>query len=150
MRNRLVVLTVAVVAALSPACVQACAVAPSESILWDTDGSQAWADVVALVRVASSAQTEQLAARVEVIVERTWKGKVGARWTFTQSLGSACDYPLLPNARYVIFAKRQDDGKVRVTGVADGALGIVADRLSAAAKPPPSIREGTAPVARRR
>jgi hypothetical protein len=39
----------------------------------------------------------------------------------------------------VIFAKRQDDGKITIASVADGAVGIVRDRLSAKVKPPPSL-----------
>lgn len=117
----------------------ACVVPPSDNILWDTDNSQASADIVALVRVASSTQTEPDAARVELIVEHIWKGQVGARWTFTQALGTVCDYPLLPNVRYVIFAKRQDDGRIAVSGVADGAMVIVRDRLSARLRPPPTL-----------
>jgi hypothetical protein len=139
MRNPALILTVAVLAALSSRDAHACTVAPSDNILWDTDISRESAEVVALVRVASSTQTQPSAARVEVIVEHTWKGKVGARWTFTQSLDSTCDYPLAQNTRYVIFANRQEDGRVSVTGVADGALGIIRDRLNANAKPPPSL-----------
>lgn len=139
MRHRSLYLTVAALAVSSPWDAHACTVAPSENILWDTDVSRESAEVVALVRVASSTQTQPTAARVEVIVEQTWKGKVGARWTFTQSLDSTCDFPLLQNVRYVIFANRQEDGRVSVSGVADGALGIVRDRLNAHLKPPPSL-----------
>ena len=139
MRNRSLFRIVAALAVLCSAPAYACVTAPSEKILSDTETSQAWADVVALVTVASSTQTEQGAAIVELIVEHIWKGKVGARWTFTQSLGSTCDYPLQRNVRYVIFAKRQDDGKITIASVADGAVGIVRDRLSAKVKPPPSL-----------
>jgi hypothetical protein len=139
MRNPTLVLTVAALAAVSSQDAHACTAAPSDDILWDTDVSRESAEVVALVRVASSTQTQPGAARVEVIVEHTWKGKVGARWTFTQSLDSTCDYPLAQNVRYVIFANRQVDGRVSVTGVADGALGIVRDRLNANTRPPPSL-----------
>jgi hypothetical protein len=138
MRNRSLFGAVAALAVVSSARAQACAIAPSENILWDMENSQAWADVVALVTVASSTQTEQ-GARVELIVEHLWKGTVGARWTFTQSLGSSCDAALQRNVRYVIFAKRQDDGKITVTSVADGAVGIVRDRLSAKVRPPPTL-----------
>ncbi len=130
---------VAAVALLSAQHAIACAVAPSEAILWDTENSQASADIVALVTVASSTQTQPAAARVELVVERIWKGQVGARWTFTQALDTSCDNPLLRNVRYVIFAKRLADGRVSVTGVADGAMGIVRDRLSAKVRPPPSL-----------
>lgn len=116
-----------------------CAVAPSEAILWDTENSQAAADIVALVTVASAKHTQPNAALVEVIVERIWKGQVGARWTFTQALDTTCDDPLQRNVRYVIFAKRQADSRISVTSVADGAMGIVRDRLSAKAQPPPSL-----------
>lgn len=139
MRNRSLFRTVAALAVLSSAPAQACVVPPSDNLLWDTDNSQASADIVALVRVASSTQTEPDAARVELIVEHIWKGQVGARWTFTQALGSVCDYPLLPNVRYVIFAKRQDDGRIAVSGLADGAMVIVRDRLSARLRPPPTL-----------
>ena len=139
MRNSALVITVAILAVLAPRAADACTMAPSDDILWDTESSQELADVVALVLVASSAQTEQGAARVELIVERIWKGQVGARWTFTQSLDSTCDSPLLRNVRYVIFAKRQADGRVSVTGVADGAMGIVRDRLNAKVRPAPSL-----------
>lgn len=132
-------LAVAAVALLSAQHTIACAVAPSEAILWDTENSQASADIVALVTVASSTQTQPGAARVEIIVERIWKGQVGARWTFTQALDTSCDNPLLRNVRYVIFAKRLADGRVSVTSVADGAMGIVRDRLSAKVRPPPSL-----------
>jgi hypothetical protein len=127
------------VALLSAQHAIACAVAPSEAILWDTESSQAAADIVALVTVASSLQTQPGAARVELIVERIWKGQVGARWTFRQALDTSCDNPLLRNVRYVIFAKRLQDGRVAVTGVADGAMAIVRDRLSAKLRPPPSL-----------
>jgi hypothetical protein len=130
---------VAAVALLSAQHAIGCAVAPSEAILWDTENSQASADIVALVTVASSTQTQPAAARVELVVERIWKGQVGARWTFTQALDTSCDNPLLRNVRYVIFAKRLADGRVSVTGVADGAMGIVRDRLSAKVRPPPSL-----------
>jgi hypothetical protein len=132
-------LAVAAVGLLSAQHAIACAVAPSEAILWDTENSQASADIVALVTVASSTQTQPAAARVELVVERIWKGQVGARWTFTQALDTSCDNPLLRNVRYVIFAKRLADGRVSVTGVADGAMGIVRDRLSAKIRPPPSL-----------
>lgn len=137
MRNRC--LAVAAVALLSAQQVHACVVPPSDSILWDTEDSQASADIVALVTVASSTQTQPGAARVELIVEHIWKGQVGARWTFTQSLDSTCSSALLRNVRYVIFANRQADGRVVVNGVADGAMSIVRDRLSAKVKPPPSL-----------
>ncbi|HEY7641526.1 MAG TPA: hypothetical protein VH814_17490 [Steroidobacteraceae bacterium] len=139
MRNRVLLLAAAALTVLSLARAQACAITPSEDILWNMEGSQAWADIVALVTVASSTQTEPGSARVEVVVERRWKGQIGARWTFTQSLGSTCDSPLLRNVRYVIFAKRQEDGTVSVTSVADGAMSIVRDRLSAKVRPPPSL-----------
>jgi len=132
-------LAVAAVALLSAPQAMGCAVAPSEAILWDTEKSQESADIVALVTVASSTQTQPGAARVEIIVERIWKGQVGARWTFTQALDTSCDTPLLRNVRYVIFASRLPDGRVAVTSVADGAMGIVRDRLSAKVRPPPSL-----------
>ena len=138
---------VAAVALLSAQHAIACAVAPSEAILWDTENSQASADIVALVTVASSTQTQPAAARVELVVERIWKGQVGARWTFTQALDTSCDNPLLRNVRYVIFAKRLADGRVSVTGVADGAMGIVRDRLSAKVRPPPSLVTASATAA---
>jgi hypothetical protein len=72
---------------------------------------------------------------------------VGARWTFTQALDTSCDNPLLRNVRYVIFAKRLADGRVSVTSVADGAMGIVRDRLSAKVRPPPSLVAASATVA---
>ena len=129
----------AAVALLSTQQAHACVVSPSDGILSDTENSQASADIVALVRVASSTQTQPHAARVELIVEHIWKGQVGARWTFTQSLDLDCDSALLRNVRYVIFANRQADGRVSVTGVADGALSVVRDRLSAKVRPPPSL-----------
>ena len=138
---------VAAVALLSAQHAIGCAVAPSEAILWDTENSQASADIVALVTVASSTQTQPGAARVEIIVERIWKGQVDARWTFTQALDTSCDNPLLRNVRYVIFAKRLADGRVSVTGVADGAMGIVRDRLSAKVRPPPSLVTASATAA---
>jgi len=142
-------LAVAAAALLSAQHAIACAVAPSEAILWDTENSQASADIVALVTVASSTQTQTqpAAARVELVVERIWKGQVGARWTFTQALDTSCDNPLLRNVRYVIFAKRLADGRVSVTGVADGAMGIVRDRLSAKIRPPPSLVTASATAA---
>ena len=144
-------LAFAAVALLSAQHAIACAVAPSDAILWDTETSQASADIVALVTVASSMQTQSSAARVELIVERIWKGQVGARWTFTQALDSTCDYPLLRNVRYVIFARRLTDGRVSVTGVADGAMGIVRDRLSAKVRPPPSlVTASAAPAANKK
>jgi len=130
---------VAAAALFSAQDAHACAVPPSDSILWDTENSQASADIVALVTVASSKQTQPHAALVELVVERIWKGQVGARWTFTQSLDSTCDSPLLRNVRYVIFANRQPDGRVAVHGVADGAMAIVRDRLSAKLRSPPSL-----------
>lgn len=136
-RNRW--LAVATVALLSAQQAHACSAPPSDGILWDTENSQASADIVALVTVASSTQTQPGAARVEIIVERLWKGQVGARWTFTQALDTSCDSPLLRNVRYVIFAKRLEDGRVAVNSVADGAMSIVRDRLSAKVKPPPSL-----------
>jgi hypothetical protein len=139
MSMRISCLAVAAVALLSAQHASACAVPPSERILWDTENSEASADIVALVTVASSTQTQPSAARVELIVERIWKGTVGARWTFTQALETSCDNPLLRNVRYVIFARRLPDGRVSVTGVADGAMGIVRDRLSARVRPPPSF-----------
>jgi hypothetical protein len=139
MPARISCLAVGAVALLSAQHAIACAVAPSEAILWDTEKSQAAADIVALVTVASSTQTQPAAARVELIVERIWKGQVGARWTFTQALDTSCDSPLLRNVRYVIFANRLQDGRVAVTSVADGAMGIVRDRLSAKVRPPPSL-----------
>jgi hypothetical protein len=99
------------VALLSAQQAHACVVSPSDGILSDTENSQASADIVALVRVASSTQTQPHAARVELIVEHIWKGQVGARWTFTQSLDLDCDSALLRNVRYVIFANRQADGR---------------------------------------
>ena len=132
-------LVVAAAALLSGQRSIGCPVAPSEAILWDTENSQAAADIVALVTVASSTQTQSSAALVEVIVERTWKGHVGARWTFTQALDTTCDYALLRNVRYVIFAKRLPDSRISVAGVADGAMGIVRDRLSAKVQPPPPL-----------
>jgi hypothetical protein len=140
-------LAVAAAALLSAQHAIACAVPPSDGILWDTESSQASADIVALVTVASSTQTQHGAARVEIIVERIWKGTVGARWTFTQALDTSCDNPLLRNVRYVIFAKRLADGRVSVTGVADGAMGIVKDRLSAKVRPPPSFVTASATAA---
>jgi hypothetical protein len=137
MHNRC--LAVAAVALLSAQSARACAVPPSDDILWETENRLATADIVALVTVASSTQPQPHAARVELIVEHIWKGQVGARWTFTQSLDSTCAAPLLRNVRYVIFANRQADGRVVVNGVADGAMGIVRDRLSAKVKPPPSL-----------
>jgi hypothetical protein len=137
MRNRC--LAVAALVLLSAEQALACVAAPSDSILSDTESSMALADIVALVRVASSTQTQPGAARVELIVEHIWKGQVGARWTFTQSLDLDCASALLSNVRYVIFANRQADGRVAVTGVADGALSVVRDRLSAKLKPPPSL-----------
>jgi hypothetical protein len=139
MPMRLSYLAIAAVALLSAQHAVACPVAPSDAILWDTENSQASADIVALVTVASSTQTQPSAALVEIIVERIWKGQVGARWTFTQALDTSCDNPLLRNVRYVIFAKRLPDGRVSVTGVADGAMVIVRDRLSAKVRPPPSL-----------
>jgi hypothetical protein len=47
----------------------------------------------------------------------------------------------------VIFAKRLQDGRVSVTGVADGAMVIVRDRLSAKVRPPPSLVTASATVA---
>jgi hypothetical protein len=140
-------LAVAAAALLSAQHAIACVVAPSEAILWDTENSQASADIVALVTVASSTQTQPGAARVEIIVERIWKGQVGARWTFTQALDATCDNRLLRNVRYVIFAKRLPDGRVSVTGVADGAMAIVRDRLSAKVRPPPSLVTASATAA---
>jgi hypothetical protein len=140
-------LAVAAAALLSAQHTIACVVAPSEAILWDTESSQASADIVALVTVASSTQTQPGAARVEIIVERIWKGQVGARWTFTQALDATCDNRLLRNVRYVIFAKRLADGRVAVTGVADGAMAIVRDRLSAKVRPPPSLVTASATAA---
>ena len=137
MRNRC--LAVAAVALLSAQHAHACVVPPSDNILWDTDTSQTSVDIVALVTVASSTQTEPGAARVELIVEHLWKGQVGARWTFTQALDTICDNPLLRNVRYVIFAKRLEDGRVAVSGVADAAMSIVRDRLTARLRPPPTL-----------
>ena len=148
MPTRCSCLAVATVALLWAQAAIGCAVAPSEAILWDTENSQASADIVALVTVASSTQTQPSAARVEVIVERIWKGQVGARWTFTQALDTTCDNLLLRNVRYVIFAKRLADSRISVSGVADGAMGIVRDRLSAKVQPPPSLTSAsTAKVA---
>jgi hypothetical protein len=138
MRKRFPSGAVAALALLPAQHPPACPVAPSESSHWETANSQAWADIVALATVASSTQTVPGEARVELIVEHTWKGQIGARWAFTQALGPSCDYPLLRNVRYVIFAKRQDDGKVAVTGVADGPVSIVRDKLGGKARPPPS------------
>jgi hypothetical protein len=140
-------LAIAAAALISAQHAIACAVAPGEAILWDTENSQAAADIVALVTVASSKQAQPDAALVELIVERTWKGKVGARWTFTQALDTSCDSRLLRNVRYVIFAKRLQDGRVSVTGVADGAMAIVRDRLSARVRPPPSLVTASAKAA---
>jgi len=139
-------LVVATAALFSVQHATACAVAPSDAILWDTESSQASADIVALVTVASSTQTQPSAARVELITERVWKGQVGARWTFTQSLDTSCDYALLKNVRYVIFARRLQDGRVQVSAVADGAMAIVRDRLSAKVRPPPTFVTASAAV----
>jgi hypothetical protein len=136
MSNRTLLVIAAVLAAAASPHGHACSVAPSEVILWDTDSSRESADVVALVTVASWTKTEQWGAKVELSVERVWKGELSSRWTITQELGSSCDSALRRNVRYVIFATRLDDGKFRVAGVSDGALSIVADRLDGKIQPP--------------